>query len=92
MAYGPLSLFVIPSQLWRLVVFQFCFVNFVVAKWVDHPHDHVYIVPIGEARLLVTVRLKFRSQLSDDSARGLAVLFYSSEARGLLSPTFTLTC
>ena len=29
---GPLSLFVILSQLWRLVVFQFCFVNFVAAK------------------------------------------------------------
>ena len=32
-ACGPLSLFVIPSQLWRLVVFQFCLVNFVATKW-----------------------------------------------------------
>ena len=59
---------------------------------VDHPHGRVYVVPIGEARLLVTVGLKFRSQLSDGSARGLAVPFYSSEACGLLSPTSTLTC
>lgn len=46
-ACGPLSFLVIPSQFWRLVVFnsvipgrfgrlvvfQFCFVNFVAAKW-----------------------------------------------------------
>ena len=59
---------------------------------VDHPHGRVYVVPIGEARLLVIAGLKFRSQLLDGSARGLAVPFYPSEARGLLSPTFTLTC
>jgi hypothetical protein len=32
---------------------------------IDHPHGRVYVVPTGEARLLVTVGLKFRSHLSD---------------------------
>ena len=32
---------------------------------IEHPHGRIYVVPTGEARLLVTVGLRFRSHLSD---------------------------
>ena len=57
---------------------------------VNGPHGRIYVVPTREARLLVTVGLKFRSQPPDGSARGLAVPFYPSEAVGSYHLTFTL--
>ena len=53
---------------------------------VDHLHGRVYVVPTGEAHLLVTVGLILGAIPRTVSARGLAVPFYLSDVRGLLSP------
>jgi len=89
---GSLSLFVIPSRLWRLVVFQFCFVNFVAAKWGWLPTRSCLCCSRWWGTFAGHRGFDFRSQLPDGSARGLAVPFYPSDACGLLSPTFTRTC